>query len=384
MKIGTRQILASVINELDKRLVDEYNSPIAKVDYYTFVYWLERMITMNDSHTECQFRNNEERLFWGRIKFNGKMVWKLDKIISTLEKHEILYKTPYRFDVDKSFSRTYFFGLNYNKAIEQSDTSKLVYVEVNENIIHKIEDTKYDINNPQYKLLMSDRFNIDIDSCSRFIDTMYPSKEVIYKRMASDIHDKRIYLTNGEVSGRITSSFVNLKRELRQYCAIDNEQLISLDLKSSQAYLLANMLLDDNEETKRFYDIVTKEDIYNHLNEHLSIGRDATKAEFFHYLYKGNSGSYTPLQTIFKSLFPYVYEKICTLNRNLNKENKKLVWLLQQKEAEIFIPIANKFALRGCLSVHDALYFKGVLREEINNDLVRVMSLKGYSDYVFR
>ena len=50
-------------------------------------------------------------------------------------------------------------------------------------------------------------------------------------------------------------------------------------------------------------------------------------------------------------------------------------------EADIFIPVQNMFVNKGCLSVHDSLYFKKSLRNEIMNELCQVLNVSGFKDF---
>lgn len=81
--------------------------------------------------------------------------------------------------------------------------------------------------------------------------------------------DKNIFASFGPKSNRITTLFTSKKRELRQFCKIDGEKLESLDLKSSQPYILAiHFLRKHPAESKRFYNDVVHNDIYTIFLDH--------------------------------------------------------------------------------------------------------------------
>lgn len=61
--------------------------------------------------------------------------------------------------------------------------------------------------------------------------------------------------------------------------------------------------------------------------------------------------------SIFEEEFPSLYKKIRSLN--------SLATELQIQESKIFVPVATSFSDRGCLSVHDGLYFKSEIKEDL-------------------
>lgn len=381
MKNGTRQFSEGQSIELNKRLSKYFNKPIQKEDFYSFIYWFERLMSLNETRYECQFENHKERGSWGRKLYENQMRWKLDRIIDILEECGIIFCSSYRFGETDPHTRTYQFTVDFTNSIKSSE---LITEKVNETILSKIDDIKVEYSNPQYKLLMSDKFTIDIDTSIGCIEKLDAYNEAIYKRTVLDLYNKNIYLSTGEKSGRITSSFTNVKREVRQFCKIDGVNLESLDLQASQAYLLLNKIMDGNKETKKLYDLVLSGGLYNYLDDQLKIGIPDTKKEFYHYLYKGNMGKHVPVQDIIIRDFPHVNKLVMELNRNLLKENKKLVNVLQREESSIFVPVATKYALKGCLSVHDSLYFKPELRERIEKDLKQQFEIRNYKNYTLR
>lgn len=381
MNKGERYFSEGQSIEINNRLSPYFNNPISKEDFYSFIYWIERLMSINETRYECQFENHKERINWGRKLYDGKMRWKLDRIIDILEETGIIFCSSYRFGEKDPHTRTYQFSIEFKDKIKSSN---LILNQVNESILSKIDTNKIEYTNPQYKLLTSDRFSINIDSSFNSIEKLDSYNEAIYKRTILDLYQKNIYLSTGIKSGRITSSFTNVKREVREFCTIDGIKLESLDLQSSQAYLLCNKIIDNNKETKKFYDIIVNGNLYNYLDDKLNIGINETKKAFYHYLYKGNLGQHTIVQDIIIDKFPHVNKLVMKLNRELSKEGNKLVNILQKEEASIFIPVATKYALEGCLSVHDSLYFKPELKERILEDLNYQFKIRNYKNYTLR
>lgn len=381
MKSGIRQFSRGQIDELDRRLNYFYDNPVPREDYFGFIWWLERLISINHTHYECQFENNKERVYWGRKLDNGKMRWKLDMIIDNLVRTNVIYRSSYHFGDKNSHTRTYQFTVDFRAAIRSSE---LGIAAVNETVIDKINVLKVDSENPQYKMLMSERFKLDADSSMNVIEGLDSYNEAIYKRTISDMLNKSIYLSVSDTTGRLTSSFTNIKREVRKFCTIDNEHLSSLDLQSSQAYLLANVIMDDNEETKRFYDMIIEGRLYDYLGKKLGTDIEDTKDHFYHYLYKGNCGAHIPVQKIIINEWPHINKLVMQLNRELKASGQKLCNVMQQLEASIFVPVANRHALEGCLSVHDSIYFKESLRPIITQELDDAFARLGLTNYTLR
>ena len=170
-------------------------------------------------------------------------------------------------------------------------------------------------------------------------------------------------------------------------CSFNSKELVSVDLKSSQPYFLASILLKENpnnEQVQRFYNLITQHDIYDWLEEKFGgfsethsrqESRQFIKEWFFGYLYKSNSGT-TNVQNIMMREFNEVYQLI------KERKRKEELWLTLQKiEAEIFIPTCNRYVERGCLSVHDALYFPAELQEEVVGSLDLGFKAQGFSGY---
>lgn len=337
-----------------------------------------------------------------------KRVWKLDLLLKILEDKNIIIKTPY--DKNNGKTRYYFYSSIFQYLCEEAEI-EVIKEEISDRYINlflkSLKPPKELHLKVQYDLLMSDRFQIDVNSALMWIDDQYYNKKNIslnqkrtYTRMVLYLDDKRIFVTEGAKGGRVFTNFNTIKRELREFCTIDGQRLMSLDLKSSQPYLMAQYMAKHYPiESKSFYDAVTKEDIYlfflkkwngsnpcgyyrefnivkNCMVEvHLN-SRDDIKPEYLKIMFK-TSGRKPILEDLFKQEFPFVYSKV-------QEEKENLAAKLQREESEIFIPVCTQFAKEGCLSVHDSLYFKPELYSSILNSLKEVFEDKSFKNYTLK
>ncbi len=385
---------------VDKVLVDVYNEPIQRQDYFTFFEMFERNLSRNtnESFSSVTINNHKERKKWGRLRYNGKTKWKLDLILRTLISKRIIDRTGYLAALpnQRGHPRRYYYTQALLNELNYS-SFRIDYEEINEKIYYKLKKQhKYDITNPQFELLKSDRFAIDTLQCNEWLIQAYKadliSKEscLINIRRVNDLDNKEIYLVKIK-NGRVYSSFNSLKRELRQFCTIDGESLVNCDLKSSQPYFLASYLRTNytsNPDVHTFYELVTNEDIYLWLMEkerELFDGqissREECKPEFYQYLFKKSNKGTNTVQKIIATELPELYEIIKIEKREFAFREENIANFLQAKEAEIFIPICEKYSSQGCLSVHDSLYFKQGLLDTINEELQIIFHNQNLYDY---
>lgn len=383
---------------LDTLLKVEYDNPISRKDYLTFIEYFEKRLSVNINETfeSVELNANYERKKWGRIKYVNKTVWKFTHIIHTLEKYNIITSTGY---LVNEHSKRYSYTEAFLNAITYTNI-QFIKEEINDKLYENLKSTKYyDETNPQYQLIKSDRFALDTNKCIEFIiksyDTEFKSKNSVLTNLKRilDINNKEIFTVRIN-NGRVYTSFSSLKRELRKYCTIDGVALESLDLKSAQPYLLIHYLKNkypDSIGIKRLYDIVVNDDIYDWIikkcDEELSYhikSRDDCKVIVFSYIFKKTNKGNDKVQKLFKKIFPDVYEIISKERKIFMKQNTTLADYLQSLEAEIFIPVCEKYVSRGCLSVHDSLYFVPGLRGEIEEDLKKSFLEKGYKEFKLR
>jgi len=383
---------------LDTLLKDEYDNPISRKDYLTFIEYFEKRLSVNINETfeSVELNADYERNRWGRIKFNNKTIRKFTHIVHTLKKHNIITSTGY---LVNEHSKRYSYTEAFLNAITYTNI-QFIKEEINDKLYENLKSTKYyDETNPQYQLIKSDRFALDTNKCIEFIiksyDTEFKSKNSVLTNLKRilDINNKEIFTVRIN-NGRVYTSFSSLKRELRKYCTIDGVALESLDLKSSQPYLLIHYLKSkypDSIGIKRLYDILVNDDIYDWIikkcDEELSYhikSRDDCKILMFSYIFKKTNKGNDKVQKLFKKIFPDVYEIISKERKIFMKQNTTLADYLQSLEAEIFIPVCEKYVSRGCLSVHDSLYFVPGLRGEIEEDLKKSFLEKGYKEFKLR
>jgi hypothetical protein len=264
----------------------------------------------------------------------------------------------------------------------------------------------------QYDTLKSNSFKFDAAGAFNWVQNqseLNKNKLIAYNSSITHLYEKNIFVFPSK-SGRHYHNFNLIKSDLRQYCTLDNETLIGIDLKSSQPYFLACKMLKeypDNPDIQKFYNIVTKQDIYTWMLEQFDqehpdkfyldykydeiyktwigqnkylLTRNDIKPEFLKVLFKDNKGS-TPLQTIFKNKLPSVYDYIRT-KKSIKKNN--LAIELQKAEADIFIKAADKMFNQGIkvLTVHDSIYCKESDKINVLIILKNEFNIQGYKDYI--
>lgn len=368
------KFLNTFILLIDTVLEDVYDNPISREDYLTFLDWFERRLSIyRNEFNNVPINNNKERTNWGRVKIDGKYEWRLQIILNTLLDKNILQSTGY--DV-KKHPRRYSYTLSFLNGLKITKESLVIDQPINDKLYQSFQShtKKYDKDNSQYQLLISDRFSIDTDKCVSYLLNSFLNKEItkteflVNIKRLFDIDKKNIFLVQIE-NGRVYTSFNNLKKELRQFCYIDNEPLFSLDLKSSQPLIFISYLKEkypDVSDINKFYDIVTQEDVYDWFGFET---RDKAKLEMFRYLFKKSNKGNVDLDSLMSEKFPGLHQLV-KQERNLFSEmNTTLADHLQSIEADIFIPVQNEFCSEGCLSVHDSLYFKKELHSGIKKEL---------------
>lgn len=385
-----RRFLANYILEVDKRLYHEYDKPIKRDEYFTFLHWFDEKLSNNHEHNEFTLNNNVERQFWPRKMINGKRIYLLDAIISVLLKHEILVRSTFRF-TGEPFCRSYSYAVNFMDAIDVDD----IFVEapINKKLANRdniIKPTLTD--NIQHILLTSSRFRIDYGEALKYVINKVHNNEISKSKAIYLINtinkleykrDEYITVNYSEKTHRIYSTFTQLNKELRSFCMLDGAYMHSIDLKTSQAFFMIHKLIKEYGEEPELLllkDIIINKDLYSYIQTELKLKtRDEAKTEFFHFLFKGNKG-YAKVQSLFKYKWPVFYQYFLEINRKLEKQNINLAIELQRAEADIFVTVCNRWASAGCLSVHDSLYFRQGLGPKIHPDLQGELNKAGYSN----
>lgn len=451
MKISyTKQFVSTI----DSLLQDDYNEITKREDFLVLLTKIEFLMNnYKDKNSEGEiawFENNKFRSFFGQVSvpilrssskeiseklsedkkeqiilnedkkalypisstippnsLEKKRVWKLDLLLKILENKNIIIRTAY--DRHNHKTRRYLYNMLFEMECQEEELG-IVKEDIPEKycqlFLKETESPKEPHLKVQYDLLKSKKFKIDTDSALMWIDDKFYRERSIssnqkrnYTRMILSIEDKMIFTVEGAKGGRVFTNFNSIKRELRQFCTIDGQKLMSVDLKSSQPYLMAQFMKKNwPVESKTFYDTVTKDDIYifflkkwNEVNpsgfyREFSIvknkmvdiylnTRDDIKPEYLKMLFKIR-GRKPALDNVFKSEFPFVYEKV-------QEQKEGLASTLQREESDLFIPVCTEFAEKGCLSVHDSLYFKPDLHQIILESLKGRFLKKQFADFTF-
>ena len=174
---------------------------------------------------------------------------------------------------------------------------------------------------------------------------------------------------------RLHSNFTNLKKAIRNdYLKIDGETIKSLDIKSSQPFFLAQilkkeLLLNSDEEVKRFINIVENADIYQYFfikHPTLFNDRSDVKPMMFKCLFDKRKYVHH-YKDLFKSEFPAVFDYI----ENYYIIYGEYLWkTLQRMESKfifntIYPEIINRFKDIKLFTVHDSIHFPEKYQTEI-------------------
>lgn len=379
---------------LDNVLEQHYDKPISREVYLSFILWFERRLAMSGDFDTVEINLHNERTKWGYKQKNGKRYWVLDTILKTLTEGLILDSTGYLANIHnkQSHARYYSYTEQYYKGLEDAAGYIEEDIDIKTYIKTKEQLKKYEMNNPQYKLLTSNRFHIDLELSFTWMAQAYKNDIITKKsflvntRRVFDLADKDIYVVYSK-GGRVYSSFSNLKKELRQFCYIDNEPLTSIDLKSSQPLIFATYLKKkyNDDDVNTFYDIVVNEDIYEYfINNSVLKTRDTAKKEMFRFLFKETFKGLNFVQSTLKKNFPNLYDIIKEEKKVFKQKGLSLANHLQEIEAKIFIPVCDRYVNKGCLSVHDSLSFKKEFYSEIKNEIEINLKTEGIERYTIK
>lgn len=394
---------------LDTLLSSCYDDVTTRDDFISLMTYIERLMSFSKDNNTAWFENHKLRPRFGRPTINKKRFWKLDLLIKKLVENNVLVKTDYNkaHKKTRNYSYTTVFSY-YMEEFMLENEIKIVQEKISDKYYKLLRSNseRPDKTNlqTQYDLLKSDRFQIDVMRSLKWVSNQHYIEQSIsfnqfmcYNRMIFDLDNKHIFVSEGEKTGRVFTNFNLIKRELREFCTIDGEQLKSIDLKSSQPYFLFSYLLDKypSKESNKLYQIVTEDDIYNwfldkwkdkkqdfyttwdmvnNIRKPIYINdRDDSKVEFLKFVFK-IKGARSQYDIIFEDEFPELHKLISKIKDNLALK-------LQKVESSIFIPVATSFCDRGCLSVHDSLYYKPVLESKIKSSLDNQFKYLSYKHY---
>lgn len=370
---------------MDEYLEDVYSNELKREDFLHLFYTLERGRAKTDNMIELprDVRNN-----FGRTKINGVMDWKFVNMVDICEEKRMIYSTGYSNFKGRESCKAYGYTLDFSQKLLMREL-EFQFCEISEKTYYQIYKN-YSV--PEDPLLLQHYNTIcdlemDISKASDFVKN-YSGERLfrIVREICVIAYNDRIVVIEDPQTKRLYTSFNMMKKELREFCSYKGEGLSSLDLRSSQPYLLASILLKENPgnyEVQQFYKLVTEHDLYEWFIEKwggfdyhtYEEARKFSKDLFFGYLYKSNKSTNSS-QLVMQEYFPEIFNLI------RSKKRTEELWLtLQKLEANIFIPVCNMFVDRGCLSVHDSLYFPLSLKEEVEYTLSKQFALYDLHNY---
>ena len=404
------------INTIDSILEDVYSDYYPRESFFKFFYLIEKYSVYNKGEY-AQMPISIIRKTLGTKRVNKKKIQIASYIISKSIECNIVISTEYHFGnnkKNKNKTRTYKFNNifkdKYSEHLIDVEIDKDGYLELTKE--HKRSNKEQPHLRLQYDLLKSKRVIFDYKLASKWIndriDILSQNQYSTYTRMAINMLNKKIGVTEDKKSNRIFSNLTLIKREFRNFITIDGEKLLSIDLKSSQPYLLASKILKENQncnECEDFFKLITEKDIYNtfrdkwfEINKTYNYiqynsetyeteikeisDRDESKKQFMRLLFKRAKGS-VPFQIVLKEMFPKVYDIIKQMKKEAESKgiDNNLAVELQLEESNIFIPVINEVCKDGALSCHDSIYFKESLKERIFEILNNKFISLGYINY---
>lgn len=179
-----------------------------------------------------------------------------------------------------------------------------------------------------------------------------------YKAGIDAINQGKTYVTVHQDTQRFFSNVTNLKKEAREQLMINGEKLISVDIATCQAALLAvlyqNTPADCAERAKYIKDI-TEKDIYTEAGGAGS-SREDNKTNFFVLMFAKVWSHKGATFDKVKEKYPILVQRITEMKKNYGY--RSVSRLLQQNEASIMINGALSELLTAGLSVlscHDSI-----------------------------
>lgn len=392
------------LSYIDERLVHYYSKQLKREDFLHLFYVIEHRVGTKESNM-TELSHHFIRNKFGRYIEDGKQYWKFNQLVSISEKENIIVSTNYSNFEGNNFCKSYGYTIETINNVMEKEL-ELQFCNISDKTYNAITSTYKPPTDPILlkHLDTIKKLDIDIDKATKFAKKFGGLSLLKIVRDIDIIkNNNNIIVSEDNRTGRIFTSFNLMKKELRDFCTFNGEQMISLDLKSSQPYLLASLIMNNyhnnplklrnfsptitsdnqNKEIQKFYDLITKDDIYlwivKQWGQSILSDEDArnmAKTELFRYLYKKNNGS-NSVQDLIKREFPIVFEIIRTIKYNSD------IWMILQKlEADIFITVGNKFIEQGCLTVHDSLYFPKSLLNSISSALDSRFSELNYKHYI--
>lgn len=263
-------------------------------------------------------------------------------------------------------SRDYVFNKNHRIHLEEKKKS--------------ICDEKSPIPIPIRKKLLADLQSVTInnydDAINLLDETLQGNRRKYLKNliMLTKLKDEDIFWKSDE-HGRFHSNLTSLMKEIREkYLLIDGEPILSLDIKTSQPFFLAQMLkrewlVNSDPEIQQFIRLVETGDLYDHFSQRypdMFTDRKSVKPMVFKCLF--DEKNYNHLyKELFKSEFPYVYDFIEYYHVNYGEPLWKT---LQRMESQlifgkIYQSIIKEINGIKLFTVHDSIHYPERYHERI-------------------
>lgn len=179
----------------------------------------------------------------------------------------------------------------------------------------------------------------------------------------SSINDGALYFKRCKTNGRIDTNLTSLKKEFKKF--IVGDDLVSIDIKNSQPYLLSLLLKErgiksiNTLELNKYNDWVSTGQFYENFKHEYSLktairlSRDAIKQMMFGIYYSRNE-HYTKDKDVFRQVFPDILRWI---EKQKRTNYKQLAIKMQQMESGICIDVVcselNKAGIKY-YTVHDS------------------------------
>jgi len=202
-------------------------------------------------------------------------------------------------------------------------------------------------------------------------NTYLPS-ELDFKNMvnfenATRFHEKDIYFTNNNASGRLYNSFTGIKRDYRQFIHEKgtDDVLDHLDLSNSQPFLLNYYLMQHYgvtppKDVLDYINLTSTGQLYEYIQDEVNpsnLKRDDLKKSIMKDLFFKATHYSTELEKAFQMHFPSVYYLIQSMKQ---KDYRLFSIELQRLESKLFVHLIGDNLRKDniyFLTVHDSVYF---------------------------
>lgn len=244
---------------------------------------------------------------------------------------------------------------------------------------------------PSYRIIKK-HLTVDRAGCVAIMDNLKDKlsrpKIKSYNRAIDRIVNNDIQIHLG-ADTRLRSPFTSFPSVLRKKLKLQGEKLEGIDLKSAQIFfLIANLFIFKKYKEKdvlKFFNLVTRHDIYEYFAEKLKTNREVAKKQVLKALFS-HSDHKPKVRQILKREFPTVYNYIMEAARATEKRknvNNILSSELTKLESTIFINAHLKLYESGVinLTLHDGIYYPKSKRDEVRKAIDKEFRDRGYYGY---